>query len=184
VPVSSTELTGPGTLLRIWPEIFDFEADLGLKLGQTRPKISATVPTNRHPRVPNDSGPISACFDDDPKPFNCEIAQPSNALACNTNFNFCLSPEMALELVSGADFGCNRRCKTNPVNLEGSRGQVLVVLGWFLGCFRKGWGTFLTVRWLSRGGLGPKTHPQRWDVGVPGSRLHPASGYNPNFVSI
>ncbi len=41
---------------------------------------------------------------------------------------FC-SPKMALELPSGADFGCNRHCKTNPVDLEGSRGQVLVVFG-------------------------------------------------------
>ncbi len=38
---------------------------------------------------------------------------------------------MALELASGADFWCNRHCKTNPVDLEGSRGQVLVVLGGF-----------------------------------------------------
>ena len=37
-------------------------------------------------------------------------------------------PEMALELPSGADFGCNRHCKTNPVDLEGSPGQVLVLL--------------------------------------------------------
>ena len=34
---------------------------------------------------------------------------------------------MALELPSGAEFGCNRHCKTNPVDLERSRGQVLVV---------------------------------------------------------
>lgn len=34
---------------------------------------------------------------------------------------------MVLELAPGADFGCNRHCKTNPVDLEGSRGQVLVV---------------------------------------------------------
>ena len=32
--------------------------------------------------------------------------------------------EMALELVCGADFWCNRHCKANPVDLEGSRGQV------------------------------------------------------------
>ncbi len=42
-----------------------------------------------------------------------------------------LSPEIALELPSGADFGCNRHCKTNPVDLERSRGQVLVVWGGF-----------------------------------------------------
>ncbi len=33
--------------------------------------------------------------------------------------------EMALALVYGADFWCNRRCTTSPVDLEGSRGQVL-----------------------------------------------------------
>ncbi len=38
---------------------------------------------------------------------------------------------MALEIAYGADFGCNRNCKTNPVDLEGSRGQVLVVLAGF-----------------------------------------------------
>ena len=59
------------------PEIFDVEPDLGLKLGQTKPKISGTVPTNRHATIPNDSGPISACFDDGPKLLNCEMAQPS-----------------------------------------------------------------------------------------------------------
>jgi hypothetical protein len=47
-------------LSRIRPEIFDFEPELHLKLGQTKPKISGTVPTNRHTTFPNDSGPISA----------------------------------------------------------------------------------------------------------------------------
>ena len=32
--------------------------------------------------------------------------------------------ETALELVSGADFWCNRHCKTSPVDLEGCWGQV------------------------------------------------------------
>ena len=49
------------------PEIFDFEADLSLKLGQTKPKISGTVPTYRHTNIQNNCGAISACFDDDPK---------------------------------------------------------------------------------------------------------------------
>ncbi len=48
---------------------------MGLKLGQSKPEISGTVPTNRHTTIPNDSGPSSACFDEDPKLFNCEIAQ-------------------------------------------------------------------------------------------------------------
>jgi hypothetical protein len=46
-------------------------------------------------------------------------------------FKFILSPEMASKLLSGADFGCNRHCKTNAVDLDGSRGHVLVVLGGF-----------------------------------------------------
>ncbi len=57
------------------PEIFDFETDLGLKLGQTKPDISGTAPTNCYTTIPNDSGPNSACFDDDPKLLKCEIAQ-------------------------------------------------------------------------------------------------------------
>ena len=82
----SAELKGPGKLLRIRPRIFDFEPDLGLKLGQTKPKISGTVPTNRHTTIPNDSGPISACFDDDPKLLNCEIAQPSFVFLFNKKY--------------------------------------------------------------------------------------------------
>ncbi len=68
----------PQTLLRIRPEIFNSEPGLGLKLGQTKPQISGTVPTNRHTAIPNVSGPTSACFDDDPKLLNCKIAQPSS----------------------------------------------------------------------------------------------------------
>ncbi len=45
----------------------DFEPELALKLGQTKPKISGTVPANRHTTIPNDSGPTSVCFDDDAK---------------------------------------------------------------------------------------------------------------------
>ncbi len=69
----AARLSGPQKLLRIRPKIFDFKPHLGLKLGQAKPKISGTVPTNRHTTIP---GPISACFDDDPKLLNCEIAQP------------------------------------------------------------------------------------------------------------
>ncbi len=64
-------------LLRILQGIFDFEPDLGLKLGPNKPTISVTVPANRTTTIQTDSGPISACFDDDPKLLNCEIAQPS-----------------------------------------------------------------------------------------------------------
>ncbi len=79
---SPAELKGPRKLLRIRPEIFDLEPDLSLKLGQAKPKISGTVPTDGHTTIPNDSGPISSCFDDDPKLWkNCGIAQP-NSGAC------------------------------------------------------------------------------------------------------
>ncbi len=53
--------------------------------------------------------------------------QRTNALACKTNKQIILSPEIAVELPSGPKFGCNRNCKTNPVDLAGSGGQVLVV---------------------------------------------------------
>ncbi len=59
----SAELEGPRNLLRIRPGIFDFEQDLA----QTKSHIFGTVATNRHTMTPNDYGPISACFDDDPK---------------------------------------------------------------------------------------------------------------------
>ncbi len=72
----SAELSGPPKTLRIRPGICDFEPDLGLKLGQTKAKISGAVPTNRHISIPSDSVAISACFDGDPKLLNCEIAQP------------------------------------------------------------------------------------------------------------
>ncbi len=68
--VHSAELTGPRTLFRVRPEIFDFETDLGRRLGQTNPKVSGTVPTNRHTPIPHDLGPISECSDDDPKLLN------------------------------------------------------------------------------------------------------------------
>ncbi len=73
----SAELKSPRNLARIRTELFDFEPELGLKLDRYKPKISGTVPTNRHTMIPNDSGPIAACFDDDPKLLSCEIAQPS-----------------------------------------------------------------------------------------------------------
>jgi hypothetical protein len=55
--ISSAELKGCRKLLRIRPEIFDFEPDEGLKLGQTKLKTTGTVPTNRHTTIPIDSGP-------------------------------------------------------------------------------------------------------------------------------
>jgi hypothetical protein len=46
-------------------------------------------------------------------------------------FKFTLPPEVALDLASGADFRCNRRCTTSPVDQEGSWGQVLEVVDGF-----------------------------------------------------
>ncbi len=43
----------------------------GLTRSQTKPKMPGTVPTDRHKTIPNDSGPMSACFDDDLQLFNC-----------------------------------------------------------------------------------------------------------------
>ena len=42
-----------------------------------KPSPKYEAPTNRHTKIPNNSGPISACFDDYPKLLHCEIAQPS-----------------------------------------------------------------------------------------------------------
>ncbi len=87
----SAELKGPPQLERIRPEIFDFEPDLDLKLSQTQPQISGTVPTNRHTTIPNDSGPLSACFDGDPTLLNCEIAQPRDWAEGKVGASPCLS---------------------------------------------------------------------------------------------
>jgi hypothetical protein len=46
---------------------------LSLNLGQAKPKISGTAPTNRHTPIPNESGTISACLEGDAKLVNCEI---------------------------------------------------------------------------------------------------------------
>ncbi len=59
----------------------------------------------------------------------------TSALALQKKVKSNLSPEMALELASGDGFGCNRHCKTNADDLEGSRGQVLKVLGVVVGGF-------------------------------------------------
>ncbi len=65
--------------LRIRSEIFDCEPTLDLKLGQGKPKTSGTVPTNRHIKIPSDSGPVSESFEDDPKLLDCEVAQSGPA---------------------------------------------------------------------------------------------------------
>jgi hypothetical protein len=57
---------------------------MGLKLSQTKPKTSRTVPTNWHTTIQNNHGPISARFDDDPNLFKCETAQPRWILHSST----------------------------------------------------------------------------------------------------
>ena len=55
---------------------------MGLKLGQSKPTMPGTVPTDRHTTIPIDSGPIpAALFDDDPELLNSEIAQPNRFMA-------------------------------------------------------------------------------------------------------
>ena len=58
-----------------------------------KPKISERVPTNRNTTIPNDAGPILACFDGDPTSLTCEIAQPSRGRAKKDH-------EIVLEFVS------------------------------------------------------------------------------------
>jgi hypothetical protein len=72
----STELKRPRMCLRTRSEIFDFEPELGLKRSQTKPEIPGMVLSDRHTTTPNNYGPLSACFDEDPKLLNYEIAQP------------------------------------------------------------------------------------------------------------
>ncbi len=50
-------------------------------MGHTKPKTPGTVPTKRRTTIPNDSGPIPVCFDDDPKLVNSGIAKTSLRLA-------------------------------------------------------------------------------------------------------
>ncbi len=63
-------------LLRMRPEIFDSGPERNLNRSQTKPQITGTVPTDRHITIPKASGPMSACFDEDPKLVKCETAQP------------------------------------------------------------------------------------------------------------
>ncbi len=60
------------------PENFkDSAGNLQLRTG-FGPEAGTNQSQNiRHTTIPNDYGPISACFGDDPTLLNCEIAQPS-----------------------------------------------------------------------------------------------------------
>ncbi len=71
--------------------------------------------------------------------FMCLSSLTYQRFGLQNKFKTILSTEIALEWVSRADLGCNWHCKTNPVDLEGSLGQVWVV-----------WGGF----WLALGGGG------------------------------
>jgi hypothetical protein len=64
---NSVELKGPRQLLRIRPEIFDFEPGLGLKRGQTKPTYPARCPQTGRQQLRTIMARISACFEDDPK---------------------------------------------------------------------------------------------------------------------
>ena len=70
----TAELNGPGKLLRIRPNIVDVGPKSAPKPDEAKP---GAVPTNRHKPIPIDFGPVSGCFDHDPKLVNCEIAQPT-----------------------------------------------------------------------------------------------------------
>ena len=48
-----------------------------LKPDEAKPKMLGAVATNPHKPTVIDFGPVSGCFDHDPKLLNCEIAQPS-----------------------------------------------------------------------------------------------------------
>ena len=75
--LGSAELKGPRKLLRIRPKIIDLGPKSAPKPDEAKPKMPGSVPTNRHKPIPIDFGPVSGCFDHDPKLLNCEIAQPS-----------------------------------------------------------------------------------------------------------
>ncbi len=73
----SAELKGPRTLLRIRPGIVDLEPKSAPKPHKAKPKMAGAVPTNPPKPMSIDFGPVSGCFDHNPKLLNCEIAHPS-----------------------------------------------------------------------------------------------------------
>ncbi len=68
-----------------WPDCYRKSTDIGLKgpgnltknpapkPDEAKPKITGALPANRRNPIPIDFGPVSGCFDHDPKLFNCEI---------------------------------------------------------------------------------------------------------------
>ena len=67
------ELKGPGNCLRIRPKMIDLGPKSAPKSDEAKPNMPGAVPTNKHKPIPIDFGPVSGCFDHDPKLFNCEI---------------------------------------------------------------------------------------------------------------
>ena len=71
-----------GTLFRIRPGIVDLAPKSGPTPNNTTPKMPGAVPTDdRHKSIPIHFGPVSGCFDHDPKLCNYEITQPSTFMA-------------------------------------------------------------------------------------------------------
>jgi hypothetical protein len=95
--------------------------------------------------------------------------------------------EMSLELVSRFDFWCNRHCRTNPIDLEGSRSQVSgvcdgfgMVFGW---SFEGVW--LLPGVLLTSGHRAPRTH--RLSLGVshlPTEDGSPRPRMSPNPINL
>ncbi len=98
----------PQKLLRFRPGIFDFDPDVALKLGHTKPKISGSVPTKRRSQRSRTILGRFRCFNDDPKLLNCEIPQPSDA---------CKGAEV-LSMIQRCPFGA--RCPKHPFRSQGA----------------------------------------------------------------
>ncbi len=52
------------------------------KPDEAKPKMPGAVPANGRKPMPIDVGPVSGCFDHDPKLLDCEIASPSIRVLC------------------------------------------------------------------------------------------------------
>ncbi len=92
-----------------------FRAGFGSKAGPNEAQTIRQVPTNWHTTIPNDSGTISACFDEVPKLLNCEIAQP--------RFGRGGSPR-AHKRTRSADPGFEYECRERPAMMR-QRGSAI-----------------------------------------------------------
>lgn len=103
------------------------------------------------PTLPNqDAIGKSACFSE-------PVSRFGNLHTVDGERNPC---EMALELVSGSEFWCNRHCANNPIDLEGTSGPSLFGLRRFLFGFERGVEPNII-----------QTHQQTVDLGRP-ARTH------------